>query len=734
MAIDPITGGIVAAAWLWSQYGKGLTDKLLGVAKKPWQDFDWARASKRYRESLREQHATIRILGKSDPVLLEGIFTDVYILNDVTARSRYDIEELRKWGGDRSEFGRQKQDRHEGLKLIERAKDGTKNFFILGKPGAGKTTFLRYITLQAINGEFDKVPIFIPLHEWSMETEDALMPFIVKQFDICNFPDAQPFIEALLGSGKAIVLFDGLDEVKMEGDRRRRLTLSLNDFAKKYGDTQVLITCRIAASDYLFAGFRDVEVADFTRDQIHAYAHKWFGDAPNKGETFVVELDEQRNAGLRELCANPLLLSMLCLAFDRTMRFPARRAELYEDATEALLEKWDSSRGIRQDDRHMRDELYHGMSRQQKVRLLAALAAEAFENGHYFLEKKRLVPRIVQYVASLPGVPIADKIDGGDVLKAIEVQHGLLVERANDIYAYSHLSLQEYFTSKYIADNEVRGTVKRLVRLHLTDNRWREVFLLTASILGIAEDFLGEMQHAIDSLAMKDEGMTKLLFRVTQTAIQSKEYFQSALRAVSVFLVLLLARANASDDAATHARSLALTLDRAHPRNRANARASAFALAHARDRVRAFDRVLNRSMDLALALDSSLPLNRERNNTLHTLDLARDRALDKALDRALNLDLASTHALKLAFDLARSHVRDRDIDRFRSRSLARAHGLDIDTTEKVYVYDPENSPLVLDYLYATQLFVDCLNVAVVNNRREIQGSLLMPPQRNKVES
>ncbi len=49
------------------------------------------------------------------------------------------------------------------------------------------------------------------------------MPYLVEQFDICGFPDAAPFVEQLLKQGKAIVLFDGLDEVNIEDNQRRLL-------------------------------------------------------------------------------------------------------------------------------------------------------------------------------------------------------------------------------------------------------------------------------------------------------------------------------------------------------------------------------------------------------------------------------------------------------------------------------------------------------------------------------
>jgi predicted NACHT family NTPase len=71
---------------------------------------------------------------------------------------------------------------------------------------------------------------------------------------------------------------------------------------------------------------------------------------------FVDELKKPEHKGLRELATTPILLNLLCLNFDETLTFPIRKSEIYQEAIDALLKKWDSSRNIR------RDEIYHGLS------------------------------------------------------------------------------------------------------------------------------------------------------------------------------------------------------------------------------------------------------------------------------------------------------------------------------------------------------------------------------------
>ncbi len=678
MAIDTIF--IAAGGWLLQNYGKAAAEKITTVARNEWtarwEKFNWKKAAVEYEDKVVNLYGTLRILGASKPVKLEGLFTDVYILDKPTALQRFDLKQLKKkFSKDHRKIRLATitdQKRHEGLTLVSQPE--SHRLFVLGHPGAGKTTFLKYITLQAIEGKINKIPIFIPLKEWSDASLD-LLPFIVEQFDICNFPEAQPFVKQLLQTGQAIVLFDALDEVNQEGGLRDKVIADLNDFSKKYDKSQCLITCRIAATEYSFERFTYVEMADFSDEQIRIFVKKWFRDKERQ-DKFFSEFFHLENAGLRELGRIPLLLSLLCLAFEETLTFPQRRVEIYEEAIDALLKKWDTARNIK------RDEIYRKLSLGRKRQMFARIAAEAFENGEYFLRQRDLEKRIVSYLQKLPPADQAEDIDGEVVLKAIEAQHGIFVERAKQIHSFAHLTFQEYFTAKYIADNAEKGTTKRLIDDHLTDDRWEEVFLLTVSILDDADLFFTQFRQAIDSLVQVNETLVNLLRWAENRAAQIKAPYKPAVIR-SILCSFALDRAVGPD------LDLAPELD--------------------------FD------LDLALALDVEP-------------DIVQDLVLN--IDYAFNFDHHRDRTLFRAFNLAR--VLDRDLDR--DFTLSRIHDI-----EEVFVsalllirdialildIDPNDIAIIPEfrhYLEANILLTKCLKLAYVSDRTEIENSLLLPPK------
>ncbi|MGB5897688.1 MAG: NACHT domain-containing protein [Geitlerinemataceae cyanobacterium] len=187
----------------------------------------------------------------------------------------------------------------------------------------------------------DCVPVFVPLKPFA-ETPDqpGLLKFIVQTWQVLN-------------AGRALVLLDGLDEVaEAHGDR---ILQEIQTFSQQFHACHFVVTCRIAAQDYTFTQFTEVEVAPFDDDQIRTFATQWFA---SKNLDFTADFlgQLQDNPRIGELATNPLLLTLLCLEFEDSGDFPADRAQLYQRAVTTLLRKWDSKRQIR------RQQVYQQLS------------------------------------------------------------------------------------------------------------------------------------------------------------------------------------------------------------------------------------------------------------------------------------------------------------------------------------------------------------------------------------
>ncbi len=460
--------------------------------------------------SIQQKCGMMRVLDMSQPIELDEIYTNVNVLEKIIGRRRLGVAELLKAciadDFNRPGLGQVIQNRVPGLEALT----SYPKLIVLGKPGAGKTTFLKHLAIQCNNNKLkaDKVPIFITLKDFA-ESEDSksLLEYITNQFISygINNTDAA---EQILSQGKGLILLDGLDEVR-ELDCYRVLQ-EVHTFSEKFYNNYFVITCRIATHEYTLEQFTEVEIADFDEQQVAIFAQKWFAEKdPNKSRRFLEKL--HKNPPIQEIATNPLLLTMLCLMFEEIADFPANSSELYQEGLHLLLRKWDAKRNIE------REQIYKKLSIQHKEDLLSQIALITFKRGDYFFKQNELEQHIADYICNIPSVSITTELlqlDSEAVIKSIEAQHGLLVERARGIYSFSHLSFQEYFAAKEIvssSDPQVLETALRELVSNITEKRWREVFLLTVGMLRNADYLLLMMKEKIDGIVAESKKIQDFL-------------------------------------------------------------------------------------------------------------------------------------------------------------------------------------------------------------------------------
>ena len=368
-----------------------------------------AKAADGYSARLEKLHNIMKVLDMSRPMKLREIYVRANILEKPTARHGSNIGDLIRFFGEfGGRFGETKETR-DGLAIVN--DPDFQKLIVLGKPGAGKTTFLKRLIFHALDRELSqpRVPVYIILKEWS-DSDDSLFEFIVNQFEICGFPEktGSAFVTRLLTNGNALILLDGFDEVTRDLDKAIK---QIKDLSNTYPDNQYVLSCRIAAFNYTFEHFTEVEMADFNEEQIETFVANWFSQK-DSGLANPCWAEIKGQAPIKELAASPLLLTMMCMVYDAHGRFPSNRASLYKMALEALLYKWDNTR------RNKRDDVYKELDLIRKEQLLSQIAYNTFENGEYFIEQARLEEGIVNYLTPLIPLRPLHSSDGENVLHA----------------------------------------------------------------------------------------------------------------------------------------------------------------------------------------------------------------------------------------------------------------------------------------------------------------------------
>ena len=389
---------------------------------------------------------------------------------------------------------------------------------VLGDPGSGKTTLLRYVALLYARDLAEKtqlvqeklgltergtLPIFLPLRQIGRylaehhprddgtEGHALLLQFLVHVLKNERIAVPVDFFDDSLNGGRAAVLLDGLDEVA-DPSLRRRVSRLVDAFTRAYAQCRYVVTSRIVGytdASRLSEGYATTTVRDFSLDDVGVFLAQWHrlvaigqrgpgepAEALAARQTRQLLDAIEKNDRVRELAINPLMLTVIALVHRDRVKLPDRRAELYQEAVDVLLGKWDEARGLPEST--ILDDRPFDLGDRRLV--LQQLALTMHERALKEIDAEPLQAILAQQFGGAVAEPRERDAAVARFLQVIQERTGLLIARAEGTYAFSHLTFQEYLAALAIAgrDDYVEYTLRRAA-----DAWWREVILLEAGYL-----------------------------------------------------------------------------------------------------------------------------------------------------------------------------------------------------------------------------------------------------------
>ena len=290
-------------------------------------------------------------------------------------------------------------------------------------------------------------------------------------------------INSYLSKGRGFLLIDGLDEVSNTTERRRvvqgvqqfvaevivdpeqsdsreltdapvdiwRITSSSEPAS--VGGNQVLITSRVAGykqAALVGLPYRLAKILPLSQPAIERFVHEWAvaverfrsrmlgtpeGEIQQRAEEEARRLMEAiATPALRRLAENALLLTVLAIIHRERGRLPARRLDVYEEATRILIER-----------REMGDWSFDDV-----IDILGPFAAWVHEHrpvGHASeADLRRCIEEAMQRV-------VDEDVDRHveDFIEVAQTQAGLLVEVAPSRYGFMHGTFREYLAGREFA-------------------------------------------------------------------------------------------------------------------------------------------------------------------------------------------------------------------------------------------------------------------------------------------
>ncbi|UCG24065.1 MAG: NACHT domain-containing protein [Chloroflexota bacterium] len=200
-----------------------------------------------------------------------------------------------------------------------------RSLLILGEPGAGKTmlliTLAQILITRAEREPTEPIPVILNLMSWAKQ-QRPLAEWVVEELT-AKYMIPRQIGRQWLEDDDLVLLLDGFDDVPAR--QRRRCVEAINGFRATRGLIGIVVCSRseeYAAVEVKLKLGAAVEIQPLSDGQIDAFLE---AEGPRLAQ---LQAAIQRDPTMREMARNPLMLSIMSLAYD----------DVEPEATGAILE------------------------------------------------------------------------------------------------------------------------------------------------------------------------------------------------------------------------------------------------------------------------------------------------------------------------------------------------------------------------------------------------------------
>ena len=376
---------------------------------------------------------------------------------------------------------------------------------LVGAPGSGKTTFLRYLVLDMLSDSpaltrwarrlGDRLPVWLPFHFFTWRqaryqdanaSVAATLRAWLEQHDEAGL---WPLVEAALEDERLLLIVDGLDEWVSESAARSALA-GLETFLGTRA-VPALVSARPYGLDRMsLAGEWDyASIAELSPAQQRKLAGLWFGAVreaaePGPGpqvqespglDDFMAEVEGK--AELRQLAATPMFLLLLVGLRLSGIPLPGRRFEVYEAVVTQLLKDHPAARAAAA--RVAAED--GGLPADDVRQVLAHLAFQWQERGEFTPVPDSTVRADLITALKDPGHLAMDAPSAARMARTLteiaEGQLGVLVRYGHHELGFLHRVFLEELAAEHAADQLLAGDRRDLFARRACDPRWSQVLL-----------------------------------------------------------------------------------------------------------------------------------------------------------------------------------------------------------------------------------------------------------------
>lgn len=356
------------------------------------------------------------------------------------------------------------EDKNEADVLLKMLEKDNLNFYIGAELGGGKTTLVENLALKAVENWEKKVSELFPVRiqcryikNPRMKIPDVIQEYIKYQF-LEKYPDKDAIelfichINEKIDNNKVLLLFDGLDEV-VEDSVREIFFKNLELYIKEKQLGHVVVSSRIEGyknTHDVAVSFEKLVIAQWEKEDIIKFCTSWCNETninQKKREEIINSIINKNS--IFKLASNPLLLTSMLMSKKNRGMFPEKRSEVYKNAIEMFIEKWNS-------DWHEKWDLGATLILLSYIAFyMTFIKRQSSTIGRTDLKEKLLeATKYVNELAELKASKSKDWIE--KFLKCAEQSSGILIERGiqtnkkgeeEPLYIFPHQGFQAYLAA-----------------------------------------------------------------------------------------------------------------------------------------------------------------------------------------------------------------------------------------------------------------------------------------------
>jgi formylglycine-generating enzyme required for sulfatase activity/cellulose biosynthesis protein BcsQ len=425
----------------------------------------------------------------------------------------------------------------------------TRYMVLLGDPGSGKSTFVRYfISRQAtaqLNGTHqledtgtDLLPILITLRDVVTEVAQLglekfspdkqrevflglLRTYAIDQLAYYGATEFKGFFIEALESGNVLLVFDGLDEIPQQ--YKSQVKQAIQALIRQYEIKRIIITCRTNSyvDNLVFPEFESFTISPFNDQQITKFVHTWYDaqeqlsgpsseNGKNKAEDLICAL---KSSNLMTLAGNPLTLSCIAIIHQKEARLPTENVKIYNLIVDLFLRHWQNSKsGVEPFLPILRDEIDLRLFVERIA--YVALQKNEQESGNIDISLSELINLLEQ--SEYPGIIT----NAFEFINYLEHRAGL-ISRVGDgsdsgrliFYRFSNRIIQEYLAGCYLVRR--RDIARAFYELAEKGKIWDQI-----ALLGFQELFYNRRETSI---------LLDLTYQLLANDLSGKKYERASL-------------------------------------------------------------------------------------------------------------------------------------------------------------------------------------------------------------